>query len=404
MSFDSLGRYSPGHKTWDHVGNMLPVVEHSEGQRPHGEFKPAAWLPVQFRDKYYEIWYVALPGKLLAFDNDGRVVPAQYGVSGTSITYTQNDVDAGVIDVRTGVALLTADIGTFTVASVDGTPGFMGRTGVAMAVSKPVGVAPYGFFQWAGDGGEFDDGFTPAGYRQHNFNMQHRVAVLCDYVLEVPLVPAKVTSAALANASFASNKVTFTAVANLPVAVNTVRTRIAFSNNTLTDSATRFVVQKATLAEVLALGDWHIDLTTGVVTAYAASDPGGGGTAYTVSYYHYASAPSSVSKYAAAVGDLKAGDFVVCDANSNFKKAGGSDTFQDIMGQVLEVENVLDKDALGRVRTAFESPLATDASGSLPGYAGQMDQMPGSATGGVPDKVHYAGAANLVVRINLVSR
>ena len=45
MGFDSLGRYTPGHKSWDHVGNMIPVVEHSEGVRPHGEFKPAAWLP-----------------------------------------------------------------------------------------------------------------------------------------------------------------------------------------------------------------------------------------------------------------------------------------------------------------------------------------------------------------------
>ena len=75
MGFDSLGRYAPNHKSWDHVGNMIPVVEHSEGIRPHGEFKPAAWLPVQFFDKYYEEHFVVLPGKVLAFDNDGRVVP-----------------------------------------------------------------------------------------------------------------------------------------------------------------------------------------------------------------------------------------------------------------------------------------------------------------------------------------
>jgi hypothetical protein len=30
--------------------------------------------------------------------------------------------------------------------------------------------------------------------------------------------------------------------------------------------------------------------------------------------------------------------------------------------------------------------------------------MPGSATGGYSDKIHYAGAANLVVRVNLISR
>jgi len=383
---------------------MIPVVEVSEGQRPYGEFKPAAWLPVQFRDKYYEIWYVMMPGKLVACDNDGRIVPAQYGLSGATVTYTTNDVEAGTIDVRTGAALLVGDVGTFAVSTVDGSPGFMGRSGVVMAVSKPVGVTGYGVFQWAGDGGEFDDGFTPAGYRQHNFNMQHRIAILCDYVLELPLVPATTTAADLDQASYASNKVVFTAVANKPVATNTMRTPITFANYTLTDASVRFVVQKQTVAEVLALGDWHIDLVTGVVTAYAASDPGGGADAYRITYSHYAAAPSAVSVFASAVGNLVPGDFVKCDANSNFAKAGGSDTFQDVVGQVLEVENVLDKDALGRVRTAYAAPLNTNSAGALPGYAGQMDQMPGTATGGVPDKVHYAGAANLVVRVNLVSR
>jgi hypothetical protein len=398
MAFDSLGRYTPTHKAWDHVGNMIPVVEHSEGIRPHGEFKPAAWLPVQYFDKYYEVWYVALPGKILAFDNDGRVVPAQYGLSGAEITYTSDDVDAGVIDVRTGETLLTANIGTF---AVSGVTDFMGD-GVTAAVSKPVGVAPYGMFQWAGDGSAYDDGYNPAGLRQHNHNLQHQVAILCDYVLELPLIPASQSATALAYDSYASNVVTFTAVANLPVAVNTVRTPIAFTDGTESNASTTFVVQKDNATDIAALGDWHINYTTGVVSCYATSDPGAGNL-YNIAYYHYASAPSSVSKFASAIGDLSAGDFLVCDSNSNFTVATTED-FKDVMGQVLEIENVLDKDALGRVRTAYDPALSTSAAGSLPAYAGQMDQMPGSATGGVTDKVHYAGAANLVVRINLVSR
>lgn len=398
MAFDSLGRYTPNHKGWDHVGNMIPVVEHSEGVRPHGEFKPAAWLPVQFFDKYFEVYYVALPGKVLAADNQGRIAPAQYGLTGANVTYTERDVEAGVIDVRTGSTLLLGAIGTF---AVSGVTNFMG-TGETMAVSKPMGVAPYAFFQWAGDGSARDDGTNPGGYRQHNHNLQHRVALLCDYVLEVPLVPAAVSLEALENVSFATNILTLGPVNNLPVAASTMRTPVTFGNHSLTDAATRFVRQVDTVALLKGLGDWHIDLTTGVVSTWAGSDPGGGGTAYRVSYSHYASAPSAVSKFTCAVGSLRAGDFVKCDANSNFAKATSED-FKDIVGQVLEVENVLDKDYLGRVRTAYDS-LSSDATGALPGYAGQMDQMPGSATGGVPDKVHYAGAANLVVRINLVSR
>jgi hypothetical protein len=129
-----------------------------------------------------------------------------------------------------------------------------------------------------------------------------------------------------------------------------------------------------------------------------------GATDYELTYSHYASAPtgSNVSKFASALGDLKAGDFLITNADSNYVKASTED-FKDIVAQVLEVEDVAGKDALDKVRTAYPS-LSTDATGGLPGYAGQLDQMPGSANQGVSDKVHYAGAANLVVRVNLISR
>lgn len=410
MAFDSLGRYVPNHKTWDHVGNMIPVVEYSEGIRPHGEFKPAAWLPVQFYEKYYENWITVMPGKILAFDNDGRLVPAQYGLSSATITYTANDVAAGVIDVRTGETLLTAAIGTFNVSAV---ANFMGTTGLAMAVSSPVGVAPYAYLQWAGDGGAYDTGFNPSAYAKHNYNMQHKTALLCDYVLELPLVPAATSSENMTQNSYASNVSTFTALTNLPVATNTMRTEITFANGTLTDASTRFVNQVDAVTDIAASGDWHINYRTGVVSVYATATLGAGNL-YTVTYYNYASAPtgSNVSRFACALGDLKAGDFVKCNADSNWVKATPSvvgddengDGFAEIMGQVIELEDLLGKDALDKVRTAYDPAIGTSGTGSLPGYAGQMDQMPGTATGGVTDKIHYAGAADKVVRINLVTR
>lgn len=400
MAFNNVGQYSPSHKTWDHVGNMIPVVEHSEGVRPHGEFMPAAWLPVKFFDKFYENWMTVMPGKILAFDNDNRVVPAQYGLAAATVTYTTNDTEAGVIDVRTGAALVSGAEGTFNVSDVTD---FMGR-GVAMAVSSPVGVAPYPILQWAGDGSALDDGFNPAAYREHNYNMQHRVAILCDYVLELPIVPAKTTTANITRSVFdgVAKTVTFDALANLPVAANTQRTTMAFSNGTLSDTATRFANQLDDADDIAAAGDWHIDLTTGVITAYASSDPGAGNI-YKLTYWNYASAPtgSNVSVFACVLGDITAGDFLKCNADSNWV-VDSSPTVADTMGQVLEVE-VQPRDGLDKVRTAF-SNINTDAAGSLPGYAGQMDQMPGSATGGVTDKVHFAGAANKVCRVNLVTR
>ena len=402
MAFDSLGRYNPNWKSWDHIGNMIPVVEHSEGIRPQGEFRPAAWLPVQFFDKFYEDYFVIMPGKLLAFDNDGRVVPAQYGLTAATITYTTTDTAAGVIDVRTGAALVTGAEGSFAVSGVSS---FMGRGEGAMSVSKPVAVAPYGFWQWAGDGSSLDDGNNPAALRHHNYELQHRVALLCDYVIELPLVPAVVTTHALTEAS--NNGTTHVSTLNpltghIPMAANTVRTPFTFAEGigAPANVATVFAVQVDTLAEVKSAGDWYVNLNTGVISVYHVGNIGA--TDYTLTFYTYAAAPGTVSKFACAIGDLKAGDFVKCDANSNFV-VDSSPSLDATMGQILEVENVLGKDALDRVRTAFVG-LSTNAAGSLPGTAGSMDQMPGSANGGVSDKVAYAGAANLVVRINLISR
>jgi hypothetical protein len=245
--------------------------------------------------------------------------------------------------------------------------------------------------------------------------MQTGAAILCDYVLQLPLVPAGTSTESMSADTFtaASSTQTFAALANLPVATNTMRTTITFADGTLSDSAARFAVQKATAAEVVAMGDWHIELATGVITVYASSviQPG---AVYTVSYSNYASAPTgtNVSKFACVLGDVHPGDFLKVNADSNYVVAtpktfgdgvtDNFDTFADIVGQVLEVISE-PRSLLDRVRTAYSS-LSSSATGSYPGYAGQMDQMPGSATGGVGALVHYAGAADKLVTVNLISR
>ena len=399
MSFNTVGQYTATHKVWDHVGNMVSVVEHSEGQRPHGEFMPAAWLPVKFFEKFYENYVTIMPGKILALDNDGRVVPAQYGLAAATVTNTSTDTAAGVIDVRTGVALVSGDEGTFNVGDVSD---FMGRgVNVAMSVSKPVGVCPYPILQWAGDASAYDDGFNPSAYIKHNYNMQHRVAILCDYVLELPITPAKTATETITSQSWSSNIMTFDALNNLPVATNTQRTPLTFANNSLTSAAVDFVNQVAAAADIVAQGDWHIDYTTGVIKAYRGTNPSGG--TFSVTYYNYASAPTgaNVSVFACALGDVKPGVFLKCNADSNWV-VDSSPSLDATMGQVLDIE-VATKDLLDKVRTAFPS-LSTSGAGAFPGSAGQMDQMPGSATGGVSDKVHYAGAADKVCRVNMISR
>lgn len=413
MSINSVGQYVANHKAWDHAGNVIPSVEKSEGIRITGKVAP--WLPVQFYDKASEAYVVIMPGKALAFDNAGYLVPAGLGLSGAAISYTATDVSEGTIDVTTGVAVTGTKSVTLSEVIT-----YMGGT-ATLAISKPVGVSSYVYFQWGGDASAYDDGTNPAAYRQHNFNPQQRQAITLDYVLEVPLVPAKTSSGDLTFSSYASNVATFSAVDNLPVATNTVRTPIVFADSSLTGASTHFVNQVSTASAVTALGDWHIDYTTGVVKCYYAADPTSG--KFLVTYSDYASAPtgSNVSKFACALGDLVPGDFVKCNVDSNFVKATplpvygtvldteeadltwNYDDFSVILGQVVQVTtgptNLLD-----RVQSFPTSTLNTSGAGAYPGTAGQLDQMPGTATGGADVKVHYAGAADKMVAINLISR
>lgn len=410
MTIDAFGRITSNFKTFDHAGNLIPVVEHCEGTRPHVPgLRPAAWLPVQFFEKNTEEWFVLMPGKPMAFDNDGRLCPAGLAISG-SITYTTNDVSAGVLDVRTGLPLVIGDVGTFTVASVDGSPGFMGRSGVVMTVSPHVGVCPYPFFQWAGDSSSLDDGYNPIGYRKMNFNLQHKVSMLTDYVLKLPLVPAATSAEAVAQASFSGNVSVLEPLTDLPLAEITMRTPMTFGNETagLQDADTRFVVRVDTVAEITAAGQYHVDLTTGIISVYASAtlDPGAGEDIYNVTYSNYASAPTgaNVSKFACVLGEPTPGCFLKLNLDSNLVVAApGSDNYSLIVGQVLGVVSGVDA-GLAMVRTAWDPALGTSAAGALPGYSGQMDQMPGSATGGASDLLHFAGGADKVVIINLILR
>lgn len=381
--------YVGNHKEWDHVGSITPDFEISEGIRPAEEFKPAAWLPVGRYDKHYEEYFVISAGKIVALDNDGRVVPAGYAVGDPNIVYTDNDVTEGTIDVRTGAAVTAA--ATFAVSTVTA---FLGRTGEALAISNHIGVAPYNYWQWAGG-----DGFNPAQYRKHNHNLQHQVAVLCDYYVEVPYVPLVAAAADLSVGTIdagGANIYDFTTVGT-NVAKNTARTPITFGEGaTVTPPATagadRFLNEVASRANIISAGDWYLDYTTGILSVYgtaAESDDFNEVGDYTITCYKY-TAGSAPSTYASATGALVPGDFVMADADSNYVVWNGT-AVEEIVGQVLAVDDRYPKDALDKVRTAYEG-------------LGVEKQMPGTANGGVPANISYSGAANAVVRINLINR
>lgn len=332
----SIFNYQATHKKWDHTSPLQPNIEISESVRPAYEFKPADYLPLSRFDKWFENWFVIQAGKAVALDAQNRVVPAGLAlqaaaykaafennsnspetiagckavaraVSGLTL-YTTNDVAEGVKNfagqpVTAGEPVVESffAFGGTNLATIAGTTSFGDSDTLTMVnpISKPVGVAPYNYWRWAGG-----DGFNPTQYHYHNYNLQHQVAVLCDYFIELPVVKD-------------------TDYANAPL--------------------------------------------VGIAAAiYTDGDP------------------------------FTPGCFVKCDMNSNMVKANpATDSFFDVIGQVLAVDTNWPKDFLNYVRTAYGA--------NVQGMS-VLDRTPGSATGGLPDNIFLAGgsAAQGVVRINLL--
>lgn len=452
----SFNQYSATHKTWDHVGSITPNIEYSEPQRPHGDFKPADWLPVGRLDKYHEEYFTVSAGKIVAFDRQGRVVPAglktAFVAGGTALTYTAADVAAGVISLATGVTCTAGAVTNNNLTTALRLRGLIEFDETAQDfISYPVGVAPYNYYSWAGG-----DGLNPSGYVKHNHNLQHRVAILCNYVVEMPLMPAVETGIDLSGsvgmvdtaiddwAEDDANGAWYSATAlNLttrytsrvgaaPKNPNVVGLCLPQQNIAFNCSRTPFVItgtainamfatEVASIAELTSTGKYFIDYDVGMILFYEdGGDAALGGGVGTLTYFSYdtALAVPVVGTYACAIGDLKPGDFVRADKDSNFTKANViTDTEvetvtsedpetslsstelagllnlcakrqDEIIGQVLELEDH-PRDYLDRVRTAYPT-LST------------QDQMPGTATAGQPTSVTYAGAANRMVRILLL--
>jgi hypothetical protein len=434
--------YSANHKVWDHVGNITPNVEYSEAHRPHGEYIPADWLPVGRYEKHYENYFVVSSGKVVAFDRTGRVVPAGLKVafattSADQLTYATTDVTEGVIDLTTGVAVTAA--GGYTRTQL--TAALIARGLIDAGenaedfISCPVGVAPFNYLQWAGG-----DGFNPADNRQHNYNMQHRVAILCKYVIEMPLVPASNAGDDLSSATaisgsaivdwtattdgawFSSTSLSLTTryaedvtAGDDVVAINLSVMDLA-KNTTLTPIVlpTGFTREVASIAELTTAGDYFFDYEVGVILMFETDGNAAVVASGTVTFYHYELLPASVSTYACALGDLQPGDFVRANKDSNYIKAdvfSGGTRIADGTGLVTEDElaaamnevtlrqdeiigQVLDsdthpKDYMDRVRTAYPQ-------------LGTVDQMPGSASAGYPAQLTYAGGSDKMIRILLL--
>lgn len=474
--------YVPNHKFYDEMGRITPNVDWSESHRPHFEAQVAGWLPVVRYETELNAWFVASSGKVVSVDRAGdlclagfRKLWANYaGDNATTVLqYTADDVAAGVIDLTTGVAVTGATTYAETVITTAlRERGLIESDERAMDfISNPIGYASYNYYQVAGT-----DARNPSTYTYHNFKPQELAAITCDYAIVVPQTPAVATAETMStdNTGGADNKLelmlvgtdaratgwfnatqigectryaneTLTNVvcysfANTPVAGNTASTPIT------SDATSGLVNEKTSISGLGAAGDWFLDKATGLLFLFetggdALPSPFTAGVS-TITYYHYASIPTSVSTYFCAVGDIKEGDMLTYDTNSNLVKAdldfsnamgydasgntyfGGSDPEYDsettnsvvsrqleqgimnwndgVIGQVL---NTIEypRDYLDRVRTAFEGGVSSPNAQTGMSATAVM-QSPGSATGGRSDQLTYTDAATTVLIVNWINR
>lgn len=85
--------------------------------------RPAPYLPIIEWDYENEVGIVIKAGQIVARDEDGYLVPANGGVA-SDLTYTQLDVDEGIV-------------------GVDGNPVTVGTVTGALAANVPVGIAAH---------------------------------------------------------------------------------------------------------------------------------------------------------------------------------------------------------------------------------------------------------------------
>lgn len=147
-------------------------LEISEGQRPALALRPAQYLPVKYQDHYLNDWVVITAGTIVAVDASGDLVNCNGGAS-QLLTYTADDVGVTISYDSNGHDTYVAAAGSSS-ARVPG--------------NKPIGVAPYDYYQNINQG--FDSS-NPTGLTKYtNYQIQDKVAVLCDYLIEVPVKTA----------------------------------------------------------------------------------------------------------------------------------------------------------------------------------------------------------------------
>lgn len=395
---------------------------------PHGEWAPANWLPVVWQNEKSKDYFVMSAGKVVSLDRSGRVVPAgllrraleALAVNEAMLTYTSNDVEARVVDIRTGAFVAAGDVvdlEAFTDALVangwvagfdaanfgDADPAVdlaARQACVEFFISAPVGILAYDVYVWAGD--------DPASLHFTNYQKQHLIQFFTDIQMKVAHVCADASAVAVAGLT----RVDGAALAVMPryagldmssvVAFDLELGKLASSVSRTPVSFSAFAGRQRSDISLLAkAGDWYLDADAGMILFFedgGNADPVGtdaAALAGTISVFPYDGAVSAQERMVMMVGDCRPGDFVSFDEMSNFKVASSDDHDAHlVVGRLLAMYKE-PRGLLERVRTGWKGDEFDATS-----------KMPGSATEGFSDLItlsshHGENVADEIAVINV---
>jgi len=399
----AISRFQSRFKTrTDLMDHLTPNnVVQMNASVPHGEWKPAAWLPVVWQNERSKDYFVMSAGKVVSLDGAGRVVPSGLLrralnanlLTDTILEYTANDVAARVIDIRTGAFVTDADAVTlqeFATAIVASgwAPSAAAPANADQAkdivkafISAPVGILAYDVYVWAGD--------DPANLHFTNYQKQHLIQFFTDIQMKAAHVcKSQVTTKAVGDLTLlkASDLALMPRYAGLitassnvvgynlglgKVASHTSRTPVAATNLV----GARYRSDVSLLGKA---GDFTLDADAGIVLLFEAGGDNAPAGLTEFSVHDYTGGASSQERMVMFVGDGRPGDFVSFDEMSNFVVAIPSDhTAHLVVGRLLSMFKE-PRGQLERVRTGWDGEEFDATS-----------KMPGSATGGFSDLITF---------------
>jgi hypothetical protein len=390
------GGYQATHKGWNHHTHVTPNWEVKEGQR-FGQFYPAPYLPTVRLEKAWEDYVVIGGGKAVALDSSGWLVPAGFKLllalgAGNGPQYTATDVQMGIKNAQGNTPL----VGEYVVDSM---------IAGSVTVGHCLGAASYDVYLLSGS-----DPTNPATYLFHNYNRQTGVAVLTDYLLEFPVEPLKRTKKCLP-------LVTVTGPIANPYRVNLAESTVLSTSVTVELNGAKISASDVTFQDNAGpAGVDRIELSAALQATLAVDDEIKVCYTYEESFYQ-----APFMGIASWKGAAKHGDKVTFDVDSNWvaytpgvvgdtSLADESASITaaialtlDVVGQVTKVDKHFPKQALDRVKTAFDSRLTGSIVDGVTGLEMELDKLPGSATDGMPSNVFMAGGAadTGIVQFNL---